>query len=305
MRDFYFENKGTKIYCTAWDDASQPIGVVLLAHDMGEYAARYDDFATFLGANGYIVVSLDLRAHGRTCGGYDHRGETDGDCFADSVDDLYKLGCYALSQYRLPLMAMGFGYGALLAQCLLQQYGEKFSAAALVGTTKVEGLFAMASVATVSTEIGFVDGHTAGQLFSKLILPRYEKYFAEEKTRYAWLTRDKEAVKQYVADPYCGAQFTFCMYFEQSLFKWLLRIGTRKRMLEIPADMPLWLASGDKDPVGGQGKNVLRLYNALRQSGHNNIALQFYAGARHALLWETNRDDVYMDILRFLQKTLT
>ena len=304
MQDFYFENKGYRIFCTAWAEVDNAVGVILLVHDLGDYCRRYDDFATFCNANGYCVLSMDLRAHGRTCGGYDHRGEVEGDCFADSVHDLYKLCCYTLREYRLPVVMMGVGYGALLTQGFLELYGEKLSAAVLMGSTQADTLLSVGGYTLASMGIGFVDGKNAGQFLSKLVFPAYEKAFKDEKTRYAWLTRDKEALKTYVSDPYCGAQFSLSLAFEQSLFKWLTRINNRRRLLRIPQDMPIWVVSGDADPVGGYGRDVMRLYNTLRQTGHANIALQLYPNARHALLWELNRDDVYMDALRFFNASL-
>lgn len=49
-----FDNTILQAY--VWDDVKMPKGVVQIVHGMAEHARRYDDFAKFLNANGYIVL---------------------------------------------------------------------------------------------------------------------------------------------------------------------------------------------------------------------------------------------------------
>ena len=56
-----FDNTILQAY--VWDDVKMPKGVVQIVHGMAEHARRYDDFAKFLNANGYIVFADDHRAH--------------------------------------------------------------------------------------------------------------------------------------------------------------------------------------------------------------------------------------------------
>ena len=56
----------TILQCYLWNDVKNPKGVVQISHGMAEHARRYDAFAKFLNANGYIVFADDHRAHGMT-----------------------------------------------------------------------------------------------------------------------------------------------------------------------------------------------------------------------------------------------
>lgn len=58
--------------------------------------------------------------------------------------------------------------------------------------------------------------------------------------------------------------------------------------------------SGDADPAGGNGAGVEAVATLLREAGVENVTLVLYAGARHELLNETNRDEVTDDVLRWL-----
>lgn len=302
MRDFVFENNGTKIFCTAWEDVDCPQGVILLVHDQGEYCHRYDDFAHFLNANGYYVTALDLRGHGRTSGGYDHRGETEGDAFGDSVDDLYKLACLSLVAYRVPMAAIGVGYGATILLSYMQKYGSQLVGAILSSCSRYHFVSALIGSTITGTQAGFVDAHTPSVLVTNHLHKLADKPFADEKTRFAWISRDKNAVKEYVSDPFCGAQFTPSLAFHQSLFTASLVLYSRNRIEKIPSTLPILVTSGDADPVSSMGKRATALAQLLQSYGKLRTQLKLYRGARHDLLHETNRDEIYMDYLGFFDR---
>jgi alpha-beta hydrolase superfamily lysophospholipase len=48
--------------------------VVQIAHGASEHAMRYQRFARFLNAAGYIVYANDHRGHGKTAGSLDKAG---------------------------------------------------------------------------------------------------------------------------------------------------------------------------------------------------------------------------------------
>ena len=53
------------------------------------------------------------------------------------------------------------------------------------------------------------------------------------------------------------------------------------------------------------GGGVRQAAGWLRQSGHGTVELKLYPGARHELLNETNRDEVYGDIALFIETVET
>ena len=69
MRESRMERPdGVSIYYKVWDDVSNPVGVLQIAHGMGEYIERYDPFARYLNRKGIIVYGNDHRGHGKTIG---------------------------------------------------------------------------------------------------------------------------------------------------------------------------------------------------------------------------------------------
>lgn len=68
----------------------------------------------------------------------------------------------------------------------------------------------------------------------------------------------------------------------------------------IPAEMPILIASGDKDPVGNKGKGVKKLYDVYKQNGLKNVDMKLYPQGRHEILNEMNRMIVFEDIRNWI-----
>ena len=65
----------------------------------------------------------------------------------------------------------------------------------------------------------------------------------------------------------------------------------------------LLLFGGKKIPelMKAMGKGVKKVNRSLQSSGHTHLTMRLYPGARHELLNETNRQEVYSDALLFLE----
>ena len=59
---------------------------------------------------------------------------------------------------------------------------------------------------------------------------------------------------------------------------------------------------GSDDQVGKNGKGVTKLYNYYKDVGVKDLSLKLYEGGRHEMLNEVNRDEVYDDVLAFLDR---
>ena len=70
----------------------------------------------------------------------------------------------------------------------------------------------------------------------------------------------------------------------------------------VPRELPLFIISGDADPVGRWGEVFKVVYENLCEAGVSNVTLKLYPGARHELLNEQNRGEVFDDVLAFFEK---
>ena len=96
----------------------------------------------------------------------------------------------------------------------------------------------------------------------------------------------------------CGFDLTVSGYRDILLLQG--EIAGKKWAEKVP-DIPLLVLSGEKDPVGDFGKGVERVIQNLLETGHR-VQWKLYPEARHVLLCETNREQVYQRILTFIEE---
>lgn len=72
----------------------------------------------------------------------------------------------------------------------------------------------------------------------------------------------------------------------------------------IPKELPVLLAAGSDDPVGKCGKGVRKIYERYKKAGIGDVTLRLYAGDRHELLNETDRQQVYVDLYEWMKKRI-
>src|SRR5690554_518825 len=82
-------------------------------------------------------------------------------------------------------------------------------------------------------------------------------------------------------------------------FKGILELSKIKNFKQIDASIPILIISGEKDPVGYQAKGVKKLYQVLKKA-IKHVDLRLYNEARHEILNELNRNEVYQDILSWI-----
>jgi len=68
--------------------------------------------------------------------------------------------------------------------------------------------------------------------------------------------------------------------------------------------MPIFIISGTKCALGAFGRGVRKVFAAYRKAGLKNVEMKLYEGARHELVNETNRAEVYEDIKNWILKSV-
>ena len=117
---------------------------------------------------------------------------------------------------------------------------------------------------------------------------------------FGWLSRAPETVKAYEADPLCGFVFTLSGYGD--LMEVMERVSSRRWAERVPKELPVYLFSGTEDPVGANGEGVRTVAGWLVEAGVHPVKMKLYPGGRHEMLNETNRDEVWADLLAWLER---
>lgn len=298
MKQFILEGyRGYNLWLTAWDEVSEPKAIVQILHGMAEHIGRYDHFATYLNSLGYIVIGDDHRAHGRTAGEDKLGIVPEGDCFADTIQDAIRITEYAKHEYGLPLILFGHSYGSFLAQGYIQRASGDIAAAVLCGSACQSGIAVAFGKLVASLQCSLMGPDAPAKLIRKLTFGAYDAKFASERKPFAWGNRDDVEREKYLADKMCD--FTMSAGFYRSFFHGLSTLYKAKNLSNIRKDLPLFIISGDKDPVGGMGKLVIKLYEKYLSIGMTNVSMKLYPDARHELLNEINKQEVYSDVSDF------
>ena len=280
---------GKEIFTRLWDNVENPKGVVQICHGLGEHSLRYEDFARFLNANGYIAFADDHRAHGYTDNG---SGDCEGLPAVDTVQDLLFFSRWLHEQYpELPLIFFGHSYGSSLAHRFIQ-FDSPICACVMTGVNMMPHgmLKAMAAVMGLAAKIA------PGKLLA-MTSDSMNKRFPDRDVPHAWLTRDPEIRRQYDADPYCGTPSS--LRFNHSMSEMMAQATDPENLKKVPDSLPIAMFCGQEDSAGGFGKGPETALALYRKYG-KNVRLKLYPGARHEVLNEINKEEVYGDILAFI-----
>lgn len=277
-------------------------GVVQIAHGMAEHAARYGEFAEFLVKNGYGVYANDHRGHGKTAGALENVGY-----FADSngwdavLKDMHQLTLEIKKDYPAsPLFLLGHSMGSLLARDYASRYGDSVKGVILSGTAADPGFLGNLGIIIAKTSGKLFGKRAKSPLLDKLSFGAFNKEFKPTRTKFDWLSRDEESVDKYVEDPYCGGVFSAGFFYD--MLKGLKKVYSKKNIQNIPRSLPIFFISGEKDPVGKFSRGVKKTIGMFKDAGLGKVDFKFYPDARHEILNEINREEVYLDILGWILK---
>ena len=306
MRDeFYFPSKdgNTEIHTIEWKPEGEVRAVLQICHGMVEYIRRYDEFARFLCDRGYYVVGNDHLGHGKSVQAKSEYGffnEKYGN--ACVLGDMHTLRQRTARKYPgVPYFMLGHSMGSSLLRQYIQMYGNGLSGAVLMGVTsdqkKAALLFGKRLCRVMAAFRGW---HYRSKMVDKMVVGPYNKKFKPAHTRADWITSDREQLDAYVSDPLCSFMFTVNAYY--NVFSGMIGMQRKESVYMIPKGLPILFMSGAEDPVGDFGKGVRKIYEKYRAAGIRDVTLRLYTGDRHEILNETDRDQVYADLLEWFEK---
>ena len=275
----------------------EPVGdfeyIIYLVHGMCEHKERYYEFMNFLALHGYCAIICDLRGHGKGVSkerlGY--FGQKDA-----LVDDLANVVKYLKEMYKdKKIVLFGHSMGSLIVRNYIQDNDNEIDKMILCGPPTKNNLAVVGSYLCNLMSL-FRGKYYRSKLMYDLTLGSYNKGYEEDNE---WLVNDKEVLREYNDDEYCG--FTFTLNGYESLF-YMLRNSFNNNYKINNENMPILLLAGSEDRVVGSSKKFLNLYKFLKENGYNNIDLEEYDGMKHELLDDVNHEQVYQKVLSFIKK---
>lgn len=297
------QNDGYKTSLLLFETSGEAsLGSVLIMHGMAEHYGRYLDFIQALNREGFDVYIYNHRGHGtdKKLSELGFIAKKNGASLI--VEDALTICNYIKETARNKQLAVfGHSMGSLILRCLLQKQDD--FACAIASSTTMPPVPVSVIGSVLGGIVSLIQGADKKSEFLQNIMFGGKAYTSLcTRTTYDWLTRNNTLVGKYMDDPYCG--FTCSASFYRDLTVLCKRSSIKCNIAKTRKDFPLLFLTGEKDPVGGFGSQLIALQKIYNKLGFTNTSLTIYAEDHHELLNELNAPEVYRDIFNFLHTHL-
>lgn len=262
---------------------------VLILHDIGEYIEKYDNFAKFLYRNKYNVYIIEYRGHGElllnndinTFGGY-------------NIEEIIKdIRHFVFNKFNNchydDVIIFGHSFGAVLTTYLSTT--QPFKHIILSGMPIDRAM-----------TITFNQLITKFEILIKKEKSILDKYYSQNnrefrnESEYAWLSRDKEIVEEYINDENSPKHTSPTCY--NGLYKIMKYV--KKNIKKIKDDIDILIIYGSEDPIVSESK--IRKYMKVINNKTRRIKIVKNEQGRHHNIFEINREVIYAEILNWINK---
>lgn len=276
-------------------EVPNPKGVIQVLHGMEEHQERYERLVFDLNANGYSVVTANMRGHGEDAPLLGYFGDNGASLL---VNDQVEITRFIKERYNVEkVIIFAHSMGTITTRNLLMEHSNDYSKVILSGYPCPMGA---ASVGVVLSNIikAFKGAKHYSKLLENLAVGSFNKAVKNPKTDFDWISYNEANVNAYIEDKYCGHGFTVngC----NALFTLVANMGKAKLYKDVNKELPFLLISGEDDPCTGKEKGRNASLSILNKAGFNDIKVITYPHMRHEILNEEDFLLVHKDIIEYL-----
>ncbi len=297
---------GKDIFYTHWPIAKDEKlrGVVQIAHGLGEHIGRYDEVALLLNRAGFAVYGNDHRGHGRTADDGKSLGTYLGkSLWNDAIEDMHEMTKLVKTEYPdAPFILIGHSLGSLLSRGYIARYGSEVDAVIISGTAGYIKVLGPVGVGITNLLVRFRGSSSKSPFIESFFFDQFNRKFKPNRTKLDWLSRDEYEVDKFDKDPLRSDKFHIGILQGAAMAGKMA--NATETLKKTPKDLPMYIFSGDEDPVGEMGAGVKRVYKDYKKIGMENLTLKLYPGGRHEMFNETNRKEVFTDMMDWINKII-
>lgn len=273
-------------------------GLFFISHGMCEEKSRYYDFMKYLAENDYVVISYDHRGHGESIKDKDDLGYFYDETGESIVEDLHDVIEHFKRKYpKTKTTLFGHSMGSLVVRNFIAKYDDMIDELIICGSPSKNKLnwLGLLTAKIIKKRKG---EKYRSEFLEKLTTRRYDKVFKSEPEKNCWLSRDKHVVKLYNEGELTGFNFTTNGYI--NLFK-LLKNTYKKKNYEVKnKDLKIFFIAGSNDPVIKNKEEWTKSVEFMKTLGYTDVYKKLYKEMRHEILNEIGHQEVYEDILDFI-----
>ena len=298
----YPSSDGThSVYVREWEPEGTVRGIVQIVHGVSEHITRYDRVAQFLNEHGILVCGEDHLGHGHTASDEKYGYFAPEQGWELVVRDIHRLRQQMEERYpNVPYVLLGHSMGSFLVRTYLLRDYPALKGVVLSGTGQEAPWMLWGGRVLGAVLFRLRGGTYASKLLYGMSMGAYNKQFKPIRTSADWTSRDDEEVDIRLKDPWCLFLPTVQLFSD--MLEALQYLGKQENLEGMDPDVPVYFLSGDRDPVGDRGKSVKHVAEMFRIAGCKDVTVKLYPGGRHEMFNEINRQEVFNDLLSWLEK---
>ena len=252
--------------------------------------------------------------HGIACVANDHRGHGDSVRTSGDLGFMYGSGGGALIEDMAqltfwmhdafpdtPVYLLGHSLGSMAARVYAQRHDDLIHGLILCGSPSWNS-FAHVGYVIAGTMNVLGGGRLRPTFISDFVSRRYNRNFSSEG-KLAWTCSDPEVRRSFENNPKCNYAITFNGML--NLMELMLLTYRSDDWQMYNPDMPVLFLSGEDDPCK---RSETMFHDAARdmcRHGYTNVSSALYGGMRHEILNEKEKENVWKDILLFVESNIS
>ncbi len=275
-------------------------GVLQIVHGMSEKKECYIPFMEQMAEEGWLCVVYDQRGHGQSVKKKEELGYLYKGGYKALIEDCEQVRAYVeegLNQ-ELPYVMLGHSMGALIVRCYMQKYDENIDKVILTGTPSKPKMF-KAELAFAKAMKTIRNEKKHSDFMNKAVFGKMVKKYVHEGSINSWMCASQEAVRVYDETENCGFAFTVNGYYNLAML--MNQANDKKAYAVENPELPILMISGRDDMLHRGPRNFGKTVHFIKRLGYINTKAGLYAGMRHGILFEKNKQRVYNDIRDFLE----
>lgn len=263
---------GIDIFYRRWSPAPPPHGIIVINHGVNSHGGQHAWTAQKFAEAGFATYAIDMRGRGRSGGKRLALND-----ISEHVDDLDHLILLAKSENPgLPLFLLGHSAGGVVACSYALDHQDRLS-----GLICESFAFQVPAPAIVLSIVKLLSHVAPGLPVLKLKMEDF--------------SRDPEAVRALLADPLTKNETQ-----PAGTVAALVRAGERMNAEFSQITLPVLIMHGTQDKATMcQGSKLFH-----EKAGSADKTLKLYEGHYHDLLNDVGKEDVFADILHWIEARL-
>lgn len=275
----------------------EPKAVLQISHGICGCKERFVPFMEYMARHGVLCVAADHRGHGASVKSIDDLGYMYTGGYYALVDDMRMVTDWIHGEYPdKPVYLLGHSMGSMAARVYVKYDDSAIDGLIICGSPSWNPYSRLGyGLMTMLCWLGM--SHRRFKFIQQLTSDKYNSNFADEGYQ-AWTCSDPMQRKSVQENPLCN--FTLTANGTRNLLALMIETYRRGEWAVSNPDMPVHFISGDDDPMMSSEKKFHLAVQNLCNRGYVNVTSALYPGMRHEVLNEIGKEDVWDEILDFM-----